>query len=451
MKNAFSLLLIFVLTAFANAKDIVTISGKIINTEDGKIKIKGESFSKEIKLNTDGTFSETFSIDYIGIYVVGTSRNRTFIYLSKETQLTLNADDNDFNTTLQFNGKGSVENQYIAQKSKSTIGITNEELYKLDESNFLKKITEIKNTIMVFYHNTTFKDLNFKDKEAKNITYLEQLYILNYPSYHAYYAKIEGFKVSENFPKFDNTIDLDNDATFLFSNTYRQIVIAKFNEKTESQLTPDDKTTAKYALPIIKTYKSQNIKNALVQGLSFEISAGNSESEKLYHELIAISTDVIFKENLKIKFDKVKTLVIGKPSPKFYYENHKGGKTALESLKGKYVYIDVWATWCGPCRKEIPSLKKVEEQYFQKNIAFVSISIDALKDHEKWNRLVTEKQLGGIQLFADNDWNSQFVKEYAIDGIPRFILIDPNGNIVSADAPRPSDPKLIDLFNNLKL
>ena len=64
---------------------------------------------------------------------------------------------------------------------------------------------------------------------------------------------------------------------------------------------------------------------------------------------------------------------------------------------------------------------------------------------------MTEKQLGGIQLFADNDWNSQFVKEYAIDGIPRFILIDPNGYIVSADAPRPSDPKLIDLFNNLKL
>ena len=91
--------------------------------------------------------------------------------------------------------------------------------------------------------------------------------------------------------------------------------------------------------------------------------------------------------------------------------------------------------------------KKVEEAYHGKNIVFVSISIDKLKDHEKWRKFVTDKELGGIQLFADNDWNSKFVKEYAINGIPRFILIGPNGEIVSADAPRPSSPALIELFD----
>lgn len=126
----------------------------------------------------------------------------------------------------------------------------------------------------------------------------------------------------------------------------------------------------------------------------------------------------------------------------FEYENHKGGKTKLEELKGKYVYIDVWATWCGPCRAEIPSLKKVEEKYHGKNIEFVSISIDVLKDHEKWQKFVTEKQLGGIQLFADKDWNSDFIASYKITSIPRFILIDPTGKIVDADAARPSDPRL---------
>jgi thiol-disulfide isomerase/thioredoxin len=130
------------------------------------------------------------------------------------------------------------------------------------------------------------------------------------------------------------------------------------------------------------------------------------------------------------------------PSPSFDYENHKGGKTKLEDFKGKYVYIDVWATWCGPCRAEIPSLKKIEEKYHGKNIEFVSISIDALKDHDKWKKFVSDKELGGVQVFADNDWNSKFVKDYKISGIPRFILIDPNGNIVKADAERPSSPGL---------
>ena len=79
----------------------------------------------------------------------------------------------------------------------------------------------------------------------------------------------------------------------------------------------------------------------------------------------------------------------------------------------------------------------------------MSISIDEPKDYDKWKAMVSDKELGGIQLMADNNWNSKFVKDYAILGIPRFILIDPQGNIVSADAPRPSDPELRKLIDGL--
>ena len=65
--------------------------------------------------------------------------------------------------------------------------------------------------------------------------------------------------------------------------------------------------------------------------------------------------------------------------------------------------------------------------------------------------MVTEKELGGIQLFADKDWDSDFVKAYQINGIPRFLLIDPDGNIVSSNAPRPSSKDLITLFDELKI
>lgn len=172
----------------------------------------------------------------------------------------------------------------------------------------------------------------------------------------------------------------------------------------------------------------------------------NSESkwiEKLNNYLVQL-----YEENKVM----ATVLVKGNPSPKFNnYENFKGGKTSLDDLKGKYVYIDVWATWCGPCKREIPYLKEVEKTYHNKNIEFVSLSVDKIKDYDAWKKMIIDKEMGGVQLIADNDWNSNFVQDYKIKGIPRFILIDPSGNIVSADAPRPSSKDLITLFNELKI
>jgi thiol-disulfide isomerase/thioredoxin len=148
-------------------------------------------------------------------------------------------------------------------------------------------------------------------------------------------------------------------------------------------------------------------------------------------------------------------LTKGKPSPKFTnYLNYNGGKTSLDSFKGKYVYIDVWATWCKPCIGEIPALKSLEKKYHTKNIAFVSISIDSENTagswenaFAKWNKMVKSKSLTGTQLYAGED--VEFIKEYVVTGIPRFILIDPKGNIVNSNAPRPSNPDLEDLFKEL--
>ena len=139
----------------------------------------------------------------------------------------------------------------------------------------------------------------------------------------------------------------------------------------------------------------------------------------------------------------------GKPSPAFTFENHKGGTTSLTDLKGKYVYIDVWATWCAPCRAEIPYLQETEKKYHGKNIEFVSISVDTKRDYQTWKKMVADQSLGGIQLIADKDWKSDFVTSYGINGIPRFILIDPQGNVVDADAPRPSSPALVTKLDKL--
>ena len=208
----------------------------------------------------------------------------------------------------------------------------------------------------------------------------------------------------------------------------------------------------------------QTVANKLEQQVNVNEVKKQAEEffDKQYKELTGGNYNYMFKSmaGVKIQMDKnslsakIEQKIItkqldGKPSPQFSYTNHKGGETSLADLKGKYVYIDIWATWCAPCRQEIPFLQEAEKMYENKNITFVSISIDEEKTREKWNTMVTEKSLGGIQLIADNAWKSDFITAYGIKSIPRFILIDPQGNIVNADAPRPSDPELKNILDKL--
>jgi thiol-disulfide isomerase/thioredoxin len=124
----------------------------------------------------------------------------------------------------------------------------------------------------------------------------------------------------------------------------------------------------------------------------------------------------------------------------FNYEDVNGKKVSLADLKGKVVLVDVWATWCGPCKKELPFLKTLEEEMKGKNVSFVSISVDDTKDKDKWKDFVKTQELGGTQLFAAG-W-SDLVKYYDIKGIPRFMVFDKEGKIVTIDSPRPSEPEL---------
>lgn len=108
----------------------------------------------------------------------------------------------------------------------------------------------------------------------------------------------------------------------------------------------------------------------------------------------------------------------------------------VADFKGKYVYIDLWATWCAPCRREIPFLRKLEEEYKGRNIVFVSLATDARK--ADWAKVVKEQSMTGIQLFLGK--GSRFQTAYKADGIPHFILLDPEGKVVNANMLRPSSP-----------
>ena len=153
------------------------------------------------------------------------------------------------------------------------------------------------------------------------------------------------------------------------------------------------------------------------------------------------------REKIKKEYEEWSRVLKGKSIPEFTFLDINGKEIALSSFKGKYVYIDCWATWCGPCRAQIPHLKKLEQQYSGKDIVFVSISSDS--DSKKWKNAVKEEALKGVQLIEKCPTNSELSEHFIIKGIPRFILLDKEGKVYDANAPRPSDPNIIKLFNEL--
>lgn len=143
-----------------------------------------------------------------------------------------------------------------------------------------------------------------------------------------------------------------------------------------------------------------------------------------------------------VDYEKVLHKNVGQKGLNFTYNDINGKPVSFSDFKGKLVYIDLWATWCGPCKAEIPHMKKIEEDYHGQNIVFVSLSLDKPKDAQKWKDFVTKEQLKGIQLMADKDFGSDVAKNYDVNAIPRFLLFDTKGNIINADALRPSNPEL---------
>ena len=111
-----------------------------------------------------------------------------------------------------------------------------------------------------------------------------------------------------------------------------------------------------------------------------------------------------------------KELKEGDVIPDFKCKDVNGKEFSLRDLKGKYVYIDVWASWCPPCRSEIPHVKVLEEKLAKKKIVFVSISVERVK--REWEEAFKELNMGGIQLYVGRD--DAFIEAFNVKTIPRL-------------------------------
>lgn len=436
------------------------ISGQILNNSEDKLIVSSNplKFRKEIKLDENGFFKDTLKLKEGGYSIYNyanhtgkKSINLIPVYLKTGDDLKINFDEKDYLNTMTFTGKGTDYNNYWFNKTKIEKEQYNngKEASLNNETQYVAIISKIENEITQLINSTKSLPTDFKSREKRLNRYAYLYRLSNYERLHSYNAKQPEFKVSPNFLDDLKELAYDNYEDFQVSSIYKGLIRTHITDEV-TKLIDGDKSLIKEiaTLQAYNNLPNESIKNALLFQFSQTQITYSENFENFYAEYNKYSTNEENNKLLTEAYEKLKLTAKGEPSPKFAnYENANGGTTSLNDLQGKYVYIDVWATWCGPCLKEVPSLKKVENNYHDKNITFLSVSIDKDKDHDKWLKMIKDKELGGVQVLADNEWQSKFVQDYSIKGIPRFILLDPKGKIVTATAPRPSDPKLIDLFN----
>lgn len=210
--------------------------------------------------------------------------------------------------------------------------------------------------------------------------------------------------------------------------------------------TPEGQTRA---VTTVVEYAAKNLKNPSLRELIIGTNAvacvssnGTNGAERIKEIFESNVSDPEIVAAFQEAWANGNFLSEGRPSPEFTFVDVNGDSVSLSDLRGRYVYIDIWATWCMPCRGEIPHLQKLEETFKGLNIAFVSISCDSAKDKEKWAKMVKDENMGGIQLWGSED--NDFLRQYRVQTIPRFIFIGPDGRIVNPDMTRPSDPKTIE-------
>ena len=151
----------------------------------------------------------------------------------------------------------------------------------------------------------------------------------------------------------------------------------------------------------------------------------------------AYTSNPYYTEFVQKGFQKWEHLNRGNKAPEIRGQDINGQQISSANFKGKLIYVDVWATWCNPCIAELPYLQELKEAYQNTpELEIIGVSMDTNGDH--WKSFLKKKKLKGIQLWNSMAFESQMSKDYLIEGLPRYILIDKDDRIVSSTAPRPS-------------
>lgn len=425
-----------ILTQSINGQKInnnVILHGTIINYRNiVEVRDIGETEPLQI-----GDNSRTFLPDSSGKFLIEFKLDRptyfsiarNIVYLSPGDNLEVMLDYENAENAM-FKGKSCHENTYL----KSTlyplagsflVGGANI-MPTIDQT--IMKIKDLAIQKRILLHNNKKLSPQFKFLEDKriDIDILNSIYKIS--SYYPYVHKLEGARLADFVNKFipsmesiaRECVSLRLNPKLLDLEVYRNILpwIQKvYRYHSNDTLQINDWLLAKKIIGEIQTTSNPD------EVIAFESKIGDIKTER-YREAVLAS----YRKFLNFT---------GKSAADIFIYDTKNDSIRLSSFKGKVIYIDVWATWCGPCIKELPYLDSLREHYKDDSrIIFLSLSIDT--EISKWLKYVSKSNYLNLQYVTD----LPMLKPYYVSEVPRAIIIDRDFKIFSLRAPAPSDPEI---------
>ncbi|WP_421878074.1 TlpA family protein disulfide reductase [Marinoscillum sp.] len=453
MKNTafmiFGALLFFACTKQEAEAPTTTISGTITNPKSEIISFRVGEETLTDSLDAEGGFNVTVMVNEPTEVRFNHGGEYGSLYIRPGDAVSFSLETSEFDETLTFSGDAADINNY-----KASLVLLNDtimsfkDLMVLEEEDYIRAQDSIYALRLASLDSVS--DEVFKMYTTENFKWDKYSVHLNFERYHQYYLKLKEYSVSDDFYAFRDELDV-NDSTNMEYPSFLTFVDGLVSS-TASEVGQRD--SLEYYEAYNRSVDSLITLNALKDHLLYNFI-------KVYYTYMPVeySGEMIADwkelgpepdniEEVDQMVEKWSKLTPGNPAPDFAYESIDGDTLTMADFKGSVVYIDVWATWCGPCIGEHPYMEKLQEQFKDKNVTFLAVSIDDTQ--EPWKKMVAKKKLGGVHVFAPGAWDASIIEDYMIRGIPRFILIDQEGKIVDATAARPSGDIATDIEALLK-
>ncbi len=339
---------------------------------------------------------------------------------------------------IQFSGLGFEESEFLYKKMNLIMDLGFDDPRKIDialfssePEKFIEKIDSVKQ--IRIKHLNDYQKLNpkisnsFYNTENLLINYFWINQQFGYPGFYEMLTKIKP-ELPDNYYKFTDQIETNNKELFKF-NDYKSTLISYLDFRAKE-------LNDKYTLAKEIFTEREIFEDIMLREINSQINLNGIDGiDSICDDFLAIMKDKGQKDYLTGKYNNWSKLATGKKAPEFEIIDNNGNIVKLSDFLGKFVYIDCWSSFCGPCIREMPEMKKLSDELKNENIIFVSISAD--NDKEKWLSKIKEFELNTINLCTEGATH-KFNDDYNAKAFPRYILIDDKGFIIDATAEKPS-------------
>ena len=355
----------------------------------------------------------------------------------------------DLPNSLTISGKGSLSNNYLLAKN-SIISKYNEldgrYFFQLDSAEFWVRMKALNEEIDSLNSWLTTKKI---DKDLGSLLVLESqqlsnVYILNY-------ALVKRHTDS----KYSVDIPYDENLFRSYSSAYNMVLGLNYEFQISgpawrsSGASNNDSIAYIFPKILSETIDALGIpeyaKDYYIARMLFSNFGRNQSSpviEDVYTIWLSKYPESAYKNSLEDAINNMPALARGKQAPIITGIDPSGNEFSTEQLKGKVIYIDVWATWCSPCVEKIPKMYALQEEFKDQNqIQFLFVSVD--KDLDKWKDYISKLPGDGMHINANS---SDIYKDYMMGGVPQYIVIDSHGNIYQSNAPAPDSGEIKSLL-----